>query len=73
MVDLPMEKMPEYYSVPLKCVNCQCKFIDDDPSMYAYADVVPEAINIAKGVKISDCKCPVCGCQTLARWITHTL
>lgn len=69
MTELPITDLPEDYSVPLKCVNCQCKFIDDDPSLYPCSDVVPMPINIVKGMKISEIKCPVCGCQTLARWV----
>lgn len=66
---LPMEDFPEYYTVPLKCFNCGCKFIDDDPGMYPRDDVVPEAIHIVKGMRINEVNCPVCGCKTLMRWI----
>jgi len=64
----PMTKLPEYYSVPIQCVNCGSKFIDDDPGYYSDPGVIGEAINIKKGMKICEVECPVCGCLTLARW-----
>ena len=56
------------YSVHLQCVNCGNKFINDEPDYYRNPFQINPPIEIEKGVKIADMKCPICGCQTLARW-----
>lgn len=63
-----IDELPEYYYVPLKCVNCGSKFVDDDPEYYSDSMNVHYKVMIKKGIKIADTKCPICGCQTLARW-----
>lgn len=64
----PVEKLPEYYTVPVECLNCRSVFKDDDPGMYQKTFIVPQEVHILKGVKISEVECPVCGCKTLIRW-----
>lgn len=61
-----IENLPEFYTIPLRCVNCGEYFINDEPDLYNIP--VRQGIHIRKGMKISDMNCPVCGCQTLARW-----
>lgn len=56
------------YSIPLLCVNCGNKFIDDEPDFYPDPFTINPPIEVKKGTKIADVKCPVCGCQTLTRW-----
>lgn len=50
-----------YYYIPLECVNCRSRFWEYEPE--EYRDYY--GYWIKKGTKISDIRCPICGCQTL--------
>ena len=54
-------KKAGYYYIPLECVNCRTRFWEYEPE----SQRDEYELWIKQGVKISDIKCPICGCQTL--------
>lgn len=59
--------MSDTYKARCECYNCKTRFFarSAEEAFIHFGDSVELAIEIPKGTKIADIKCPKCGCQTL--------
>ncbi len=58
--------MIEVYSVRTQCLNCKHAFIYDSDVPYELRNSYShDKVKVPLGTKISNVKCPICGCKTL--------